>query len=258
MRILTKRRKFVLSSFLLSVGLFWFTRISLEAKYWAIGGLSLLAGILTFWSLKESAFYLARWMTPILPVFFTAGIGMFYFLLPSTFLAIIPVLIIYFLGMYAIFLTENIFSVSALRTINLFRSASAVGFLLTLFTSFFLNNTIISLKLFFWQNFLAVFLLSFPLCLNSLWSVNLEEKLSWDLFISSLTIAIFLGELAAIISFWPVTVTVGSIFLTGCLYVLLGLAQIYRSGRLFKKTVFEYLMVGLIVFLIMFFYTPWG
>jgi len=258
MRILTKRRKFVLSSFLLSFGLFLLSMIGFKGKYQAIAILSLMAGFFTFWSLRGAAFNLAKWVTPILPIFFTAGVALFYFLLPAEPLTVLPVLVVYFLGMYALFLTENIFSVASLRTINLFRSASAVGFLLTLLTAFFLDNTIISLKLAFWENFLAILVVSFPLVLSGLWSVKLEEKLSWNLVVCSFAIAFFLAQLAAAISFWPVTVTVGSIFLTACLYVLLGLAEASLSERLFKRTVIEYLSVGLAVFLIMLVYTQWG
>ncbi len=258
MAVLTKRRKFVLSSFFLTLGLYLLEVIGFEFKYQAIGLLSILAAVLSFWSLKEATTGLATWLTLVLPFFFTAGVALFYFLLPSNILTVIPILMIYFLGMYALFLTENIFSVAAIRTINLFRSASAVGFLLTLLISFFLNNTLISFKLAFYHNFLLTFVIYFPLVLTGLWSVNLEERLTGDLLIFSFTIALFLSELAMALSFWPVTVTVGSLFLTASLYVVLGLAQASLSGRLFKKTVREYLLVGLAVLVIMFFYTSWG
>lgn len=258
MIILSKRRKFVLSSFLLSVGLYFLQVIGFEWKYQAIGVLGALAGILTFWSLRGAASGLARWTTPILPIFFTVGVALFHFLLPANILTIFTVIAIYFLGMYTLFLTENIFSVAAIRTINLFRSASAVGFLLTLVTAFFLSNTAVSFKLPFYFNSLAIFFFSFPLVLSGLWSVKLDERLSSELLLSSLAIAVFLGQFALAISFWPVTVTAGSLFLTSSLYVLLGLAQAYWSERLFKRTVIEYLGVGLAVFLITLIFTQWG
>lgn len=259
MVILTKRRKFVLSSLLLSLGLYlYFVFVGTESKYQAVALLSLFAGILTVWSLRESAFGLATWVTPILPVFFTAGISLFYFLLPANFLTIIPVVSIYFIGMYALFLTENIFSVAVIRTINLFRTASAAGFVLTLLTTFFLYNTVISLKLPFFLNFLAVFSFSFPLIVSGLWTVNLEEKITIELISLSLLISLFLAEFAIALSFWPVTVTVGSSFLTTGVYVLLGLAQTYLGGRLFKGAGTVYIVFGLAVFLTTLFLTHWG
>jgi len=258
MVILTKRRKFVLSSLILSFGLYLLAVIGFEHKYQAIAGLVALAGILTFWSLREAALNLASWLTPILPMFFTAGVALFYFLLPVNLFTIVPVILIYFVGMYALLLTLNIFSVAAIRTINLFRSASAVGFLLTLLTSFFLYNAVLSLKMNFYVNFLAVFLISLPLFLVGLWSVNLEEKMPAEILKLSLIAACFVGQLELALSFWPVTVTVGSLFLTASVYVLLGLLQAQRLGRLFRKTVTEYLAVGLTVFLTLLLYTSWG
>lgn len=258
MVILTKRRKFILSSLFLSFGLYIVEVAGFEWKYRAIGLLALAAGILTTWSLAEAAFGLSKLMTPILPILFTTGVALFYFLLPGSTLTVLPVILFYFLGMYALLLTENIFSVASIRTINLFRSASAVGFLLTLLTAFFLNNTALSLKLAFYFNFLLVFFLSFPLVLAGLWSVNLEERMTSKLFLFSLAISLFLGQLALGISFWPVTVTVGSLFLTASLYVLLGLSQAYLSEKLFPKTVREFFLVGVVVFLVVILYTQWG
>lgn len=259
MVILTKRRKFVLSSFLLSFGLYlYFVFVGSENKYQAVAFLSFLTGLLTFWSLRGAAFGLATWITPILPALFTAGVTLFYFLLPANLLTIIPIIAIYFIGMYSLFLTENIFSVAAIRTINLFRTASAAGFVLILLTTFFLYNTLLSLKLAFHFNFLLTFLISFPLIFCGLWSVNLEEKITLDLISASFLTALLLAELGAALSFWPVTLTMGSSFLTTGVYVLLGLTQTYLGGRLFKGTETVYLIFGLAVFLTMIFLTPWG
>mgnify|MGYP007068819467 CR=1 FL=1 len=57
--------------------------------------------------------------------------------------------------------------------------------------------------------------------------------------------------------FWPISVVEGAIFLTVVMYVLLGLGQSEHEGRLFKQTVREYLVVGIIVFLAMIVITSW-
>jgi hypothetical protein len=80
-----------------------------------------------------------EWLTVLtLPPLYTAGVGLFYFLLPVRWLTRLPVAMAYGLGMYVLLLTENIFSVASIRTIQLLRAAQAVGFLLTLVTGFFL------------------------------------------------------------------------------------------------------------------------
>jgi len=256
--LLSKRRKFILSSFLLTAGLSLIQFGGISSRYAAIGFLSLLTIPLTLWSLKEALkgpVWLLSW---ILPLFFTAGVGLFYFLLPGSLLTAIPVLIIYFLGIYALLLSENIFAVAAIRTIQLFRSASAAAFLLTLFTVFLLYDTVFSFRLAFYSNALLVFLISFFLFLNGIWSVNLEDKINGQILLYSLVLSLGMGEIALILSFWPTAITLGSLFLTSLVYVSLGTVQAKLSERLFRKTVKEYLTVGLVVLIILLAYTSWG
>jgi hypothetical protein len=255
---LTKRRKFILSSLLLTAGLTLIQFGSISNRYGAISILSLLTVPLTLWSLKEALkgpIWLVSW---ILPMFFTAGVGLFYFLLPTSIITAIPIIIIYFLGMYALFLSENIFSVAAIRTIQLFRSASAASYLLTLVTSFLLYDTVLSFRLPFYFNALLVFAISFFLFLHGTWSVNLEEKISGKILLYSSILSLGMGEVALALSFWPATTTLGSLFLTSLVYVALGLVQAHLSDRLFRNTVREYLSVGFLVLIVLLAYTSWG
>ena len=256
---LTKRRKFVFSALFLTAGLTIIQLLQISNRYLAIFILSLLSIPLTFWSLKEALrgpIWLVSW---ILPAFFTAGVGLFYFLLPGSLLTAIPVISIYLVGMYVLFLSENIFAVAAaMRTIQLFRAASAVGFLSTLVTSFLLYDTIFSFRLPFYQNAPLVFSLSFFLFLHGTWSVNLEEKITGRILLYSLILALGMGEIALILSFWPTAITLGSLFLTSLVYVSLGVVQAKLSDRLFKKTVEEYLTVGFLVLIVLLAYTTWG
>lgn len=255
---LTKRFKFILSSCVLTANLFAIQIGFFTERDLAIVILSLLTIPLTFWCLKEvlkGPIWLISW---VLPLFFTAGVGFFYFLLPSSFFTALPILVFYFLGMYSILLSENIFSVSAIRTIQLYRAAWAVGFLLSLLVSFFLFDTVFSLGLPFYYNFWFIFLISFFLFLHGTWSVNLEEMLSGKVWGHAFVLALGIGQTALMISFWPASITLRSLFLTSLIYVTLGLTQAKLTDRLFKKTVREYLLVGFSVFAILFFYTTWG
>jgi len=255
---LTKRRKFIFSSIVLTAGLSYIRFGQVTNRYGAIAVLSLASIILTLWSLKEAlrgSVWLVSW---ILPSFFTVGVGLFYFLLPSSVLTAVPVIIFYFIGIYALFLSENIFSVAAIRTIQLFRSASAVSFLLTLLTSFLLFDTVFSFRSKFYLNCLFVFFISYFLFLQGIWSVNLEEKLTRKLIFISLFLSFGIGEIALILSFWPTSTTLISLFLTSLVYVTLGLTQAKLSGRLFKKTIDEYLVVGLSVLFVLLFYSSCG
>lgn len=256
--LLTKRRKFILSSFLLTAGLSYIQFGQVSNRYLTIAILSALSIIFTLWSLKEALrgpIWLVSW---ILPSFFTAGVGLFYFLLPSSIFTAIPVIIFYFIGIYALLLSENIFSVAAIRTIQLFRSASAVSFLLTLLTSFLLYDTVFSFRFPYYINCPLIFLISLFLFLHGTWSVNLEEKISKKIIWISLLVSLGIGEISLVLSFWPTTITLSSLFLTSLVYVLLGLTQAKLSDRLFKKTTEEYLLVGLSVLIVLFLYTNWG
>lgn len=255
---MTKRQKFIFTSLFLATGLIFVQFAEVSFQYLAIAILTAMTALLTVWSLRE-ALEGIRWITTlILPTLFTAAIGLFYFLLPSNWLSRLPIAFLFALGMYALLLTENIFSVAAIRTIQLFRAASAVGFLLTLFTAFLLYDTVFSFRLSFYSNSVLVYLISLPLFLQGLWSVNLEEKLSRKLLSYSLFLSLVLAELALVISFYPLTVAMSSLFLTTGVYVLLGLTQAYFNERLFKQTVYEYLGVGFLVLLIMLATARWG
>jgi hypothetical protein len=67
-----------------------------------------------------------------------------------------------------------------------------------------------------------------------------------------------MGEIAALLFFWPVTVVVGSLFLTVGIYMLIGLGQALWEGRLFSQTLREYLLMVMLVFVGMFIATKWG
>ena len=104
----------------------------------------------------------------------------------------------------------------------------------------------------------AVFALSFPLYLQGFWSMELDTKFSKDLAIISIISSLITAELSAVLYFWPVTIVVGSLFLTVSFYMLLGLGQAKLDGRLFSSTVREHLVVGAVVFIAMILATRWG
>jgi hypothetical protein len=255
---MSKRRRFVITSLVLSLGFIGIQFLEGQLRFWAIGILSLLSCLSFIWSLYEGLGKDLTLMTLILPPLFTAGVGIFWFLLPSTILARLPVTILYGLGIYALCLTMNIYTVAAIRNIALLRAARGVGFVLTLLTFFLIFDAILSLKIPYWANSLLAFAFSFPLFLQGFWSIPLEKKFSSDLVPLAVTSALIIGEVAMCLFFWPVTVVGGSLFLTIAVYVLLGLGQAKLEQRLFAQTVKEYLVIGIVVFIGMFLVTHWG
>ncbi len=255
---MSKRQRFLVTSLLLSLGFVAIQFLDNSFRFPAIGGLGIATIALFFWSLSEGLGFNMTLLTLILPTFFTVGVGIFWFLLPTSVFARIPIVILYGIGIYVLCLTANIYTVAAIRTIALLRAGMGVGFVLTLLTSFLIYDAILSIREGFIVTVILTILLSFPLYLQGLWTVELEKKASRDLIIMSSVFSLIMGEISASLFFWPVTVVVGSLFLTVSVYILLGLAQSKLEGRLFAATVREYLIVGILVFIGMFFATRWG
>lgn len=255
---MTKRQKFVITAILLSLGFLGINFLDNTYRFWAIGALS-IATILGFiWGLWEGLGLNATLLTLILPALFTLGVGIFWFLLPSVVIARIPVIITYGVGIYALALTSNIYSVSAVRNIALMRAAKGVGFVLTLLTAFLVFDAIFSLRVNLLLVLPLVFSASFLLFLQGLWASSLDHELEEGIVKKSLVLALGIVQVAALLFFWPVTVVVGSLFLTIAVYVLLGLGQASIEGKLFRTTVREYLTIGVVVFVAMLFATSWG
>lgn len=255
---MSKRRKFVITSLVLSLGFIGIQLLTDQNRFWAIGVLGLLTVLLFLWALWEGIGRNMTLLTLVLPTMFTLGVGIFWFLLPSNIYTRIPIVIFYGIGIYVLCLTMNIFSVAAVRTIALLRAARGVGFVLSLVTSFLIFDTILSLRIGIYLLVPLIFLVSLPLYFQGLWSVVLDKKFSVNVLIISLVSALVTAEIALALFFWPVGVVVGSLFLTVAFYMILGLGQAKIDERLFPVIVREYLVVGILVFIAMLFATHWG
>jgi len=255
---MSKRTRFVITSLILSLGFIGIQFLNDQNRLWAIGILGLATAGLFIWSLFGSLGRNMTLLTLVLPVIFTLGIGFFWFLLPTSIFARIPIIIFYGLGIYILCLTANIYSVASVRTIALLRAARGVGFVLTLLTSFLVFDAFLSIKAEIYILVPLILIASFPLYLQGLWAMQLEKDATKELFILSAISSLITTEIAAVLYFWPVTLIVGSLFLTSSFYVLLGLGQAKLDGRLFSSTVREHLTVGSIIFIAMFIATRWG
>lgn len=255
---MTKRRKFIITSVGLSLGFVAIQLLPETYRFISITILGILTMILFLWSLWEGIGRNATVLTLVLPLFFTIGVGLFWFLLPTNIFTRIPVVVLYGIGVYALCLTSNIYTVSAIRTIALARAANGVGFVLELVTFFLLFDTILSFLLPIYFSSLAVLIISFPIFLQGFWTVNIERKITHNVLQISFVSSLVMGEIASALFFWPVSIVVGSLVLTVSAYLLLGLGQAKLDERLFSQTVRDYLLVGIAVFVGMFFATSWG
>src|SRR5258708_28568183 len=173
---LSKRQKFVATSIILSFGFIGINFVNDASRFVSITALTFLTLILFVFSLWEGLGINPTLLTLILPPLYTLGVGIFWFLLPASVFARLPVVILFGLGIYSLCLTANIFTVSAIRTIALVRAARGVGFVLTLLTAFLLYDAIISIKANIFVTAIGIALVSLFLFLQGLWTSSLEKK----------------------------------------------------------------------------------
>jgi len=254
---LNKRHKIIISSVLLTIGLLSTQLVDFNLRFRFLAGLAILAYILSLWSLWEGLNVTKAVILMILPTFFTVAVASFYFLLPVRWLTRLPVAFIFGLTFYLLLLAQNVFNVASLRTIPLYRAASTASFLFTLLSAFFLYHVISAFNLLFLWNGVVVFLVSFPLILQVLWSIQMEDRVGVAIFIQSFILSLVLGEFALSFSFWPAPVAIWALSLSSAMYVLLGLTTQVLRGRINRRVVWEYLGIGAVVLLVSFFATSW-
>lgn len=254
---LSKRGQFVVCVLLLSVGMF-------TSEFASINLLLLLGVILAAFTvlflylvlrkdLKGSSYFPIF----ILPFFYTLSFSLFYSLIPSRLVSRLLLTAVYSFGLYSLFLTENIYVISSIRTINLLRSARIVSFVITIFILFFLFNFVFSLRLPFFVTPIIIGILSFLMCFQSLWTYTESRDIRIVTIFSSY-ISFMLAELALVLSMWPVSAAIYAIFLTGIFYTYSGLSHAWMERRLFKGILWEYMWVGFLSILFMVVFSKWG
>lgn len=229
-------------------------------KYMWLGILVVVSILGVVWSLWENAIGIVKLMILILPGLLSLGAGVFSFLLPLSvpwfgslgsivFVWILRIgfWIAWMFSYYTILATENIYAVSSIRKIPLARAASVAGLILTLVCGFFVYDGIWSFKLNYYMTGVLIFLLSFPLALQSLWSANFELKITRNLLIGTFVCAYGAGLLGTVLSFWDIWISLASILVVVWLYVSLGIMHHWLIKRLFNQMVWEYLFVGIVV-----------
>lgn len=255
---LNKRQKIVITSVLLTIGLLSTQLVNFDLRFRFLGGLAVMAYALSLWSLKEGINLTKAFVLMILPTLFSVAVASFYFLLPVRWLTRLPVAVLFGLAFYLLLLAQNVFNVASLRTIPLYRAASTASFLFTLLSAFFIYHVIFAFNLFFLWNGLVVTIISFPLILQVLWSIGMEDRISGAVFAQSIILGLILGEFALIFSFWPTNATIWALVLSSAMYVILGLSTQHLRSRLSRRVVWEYIGIGLVMFSVTFFAASWG
>lgn len=249
---MSKRLTFILVSAFLTILLFLIGFLSREQQVLAIFILGATAFALSGFALRREFFGVEFLTLLLLPTLSAVGSGFVQYFFPnlSPFLKAAFLLAV-FLVFYVILLSQNIFSVTAVRPVPLYRAARTVSFLITLFVSFVLFTSIYKAYLEVWQQALFVVILSSILGFQALWSVDLKIGLGRKALLAGVLLGLGVGETALSLSFLPLKSFFRSVALTTAVYIGLGVGQQYFRHSLTRRTVFEYGITALIVGLIL-------
>ncbi|MFZ2024934.1 MAG: hypothetical protein WAV51_01450 [Microgenomates group bacterium] len=255
---LTKRQQFVLITIMLTLVLMLTQLIPVDViRYPLVFLLAIVTYVGAAFALREDLGGV-EWITLLIPpMLYSAAVALFYFLLPARWLTRIPVAALYAIGLYAFLLTENIYNVAANRTIALLRAARSVGFLLTICTFYLLMLTVVSFRAFPLGTALVISGLSFLHIFPSLWVMELTGKASTKVILLSVSLSVLLGELAWILSFWPMPTAMVALLMASVFYSTVGIGQEYLANKLYKKTIIEFFIVCIFVFIAALLTTRW-
>ena len=252
----SKRQKFVAGVVILSSAFFLTELLIGKSGLYLAILIAFLSNLFLYWALHRDLKENFSLQVFILPFLYTIAFGFFYLLVPGRLLTKLIMTAVYALGIYSIFLSQNIFAVSSIRTIALLSSARTVSFVTTLLSYFFLINVIFSLHLNVFLTILLIFLSSFPLVIHSIWTYALDKKIK-EIIPWGIMLTICLSEVSLLLWFWPSTPTIISLFLTGVFYIIVGLSHLWFEKRLFKGVIWEYIWVAIVVFIVLVLFTSW-
>jgi len=254
--IVDKRQKFGFGVAVSSIGIF-IAHIAFNTYGVGIAFfLGVLSDIILFWAIRSDLKGRNLFLPFILPFLYSLSFGLFSFLTPALLRTRIILTILYAVGLYSVFLSENIFTVASLKTIALLQSARIVSLIISLITYFFLLSTILSLHGGFFLVIIPVVIFTGILSLHAVWTYTLSENYTKNiLWVAGITLSCF--ELVVLMWFWPTTPVVTALFITSIWYVFTGLTHVWFDKRLFRNVVWEYVWVIVIACLMLLALTKW-
>lgn len=255
--LIGKRQRLVVAVVILSILLFVSEHFLGKSGIFIIIALSILTDIFLYISLRSDLKENFSWNIFILPFFFSLAFGLFYLIVPARMLTRIIMTTLYAVGLYSLFLSQNIFTVSSIRTIALVSGARTVSFSLTLLAYSFLSNVIFTFHFNIFLTLVLVFAYTFPLVMQSLWVYTLEKSIKTNIF-WVFFISFCLLQVTLLLWFWPSTPTIIALFLSGIFYTLIGLTHVWFEKRLFRSVILEYAWVTFIAFAALVLFTPWN
>lgn len=252
-----KRRRFIISTILLTVLMIVSTYFSFEEASFFVVPIIVLVYFFTYFSILEGITK-KEWLTLFIPpLYFSVVFYLFYFFLPQRWLARAPFAVLYSVSIYALLLTQNIFNVGVEKSLQLFRAAFSINYLFLTLTMFLATSLLFSLRLLFAVNSVLIFIMSLPLALHFVWSINPQEHIERSVWKHAVVVSVILAQAVLVFSFVPITPSVFSLIVTALFYSLCGLLSAHLTSRLFRERIREYLFVLGAVFVITLLTVKW-
>ncbi len=252
-----KRRRFIAATIVLSGVLMGSTFISFSDIIFVLPILLVLVYTATYFSILEGITGVEWLLLFLVPVYFTTAFYSFYYFLPQRWLTRLPFGILYGISLYAILLSQNIFNVGVEKSIQLARAAFSVNYLFLTIALYLATSIIASLRLGFLFNALFFGLLTFPVALHFLWSVNPSEHIEKLHYKFAFFISLLVAEVGLFFSFIPVNPSIFALVGMTVFYCLCGIFQAYVNERLFRDRIREYIFVFGFILILVFLSLRW-
>jgi len=252
---MSKRNKFLIFSTLLTLFLTLLPFFPSSFLTTAVSAFTIISGlfaVLCLWDYLSAIEYVTL-LT--LPVMFSLGMGSIILQFPN-FSGFFRTILygVYFLTYYILLLSLNIFNVAGEKPIPLLRAAYTSSFLVTTFTAFPIFTLLYKGSTGIIFEIILVFIITFLLSFQSVWSVFLPKSNVGLSLRTSLIVSILMTQTAFVFSFFPMESFFRSLLLSTFFYILLGFSHQYLKKTINGKSIFEYAFVGLVIVVLVFLY----
>lgn len=252
-----KRKRFIIATFLMSCTFVVSTFLTFDVIVFYIPLVVLAVYAAVYFAILRGISGMEKLTLFIPPVYFSVAFYLFYFFLPQRWLTRLPFIVLYSVVMYAMLLSQNIFNVGASKSIQLFRAAFSVNYLLLTMCCFVMSSLLVSLRLHPVIMCIMCGVLVFPLTLHVLWSVTPKDVIEKSVLAYAGVTSVIIAEVAAVLAFVPVNQSIYALMLTSVFYSVTGLVAIDLQGMLFKDRVREYILVMLFTLVLFFMSINW-
>lgn len=238
-----KRKRFIFATILLTVSMLYTTFYRFDEVPILLPALVIAVYVLSYFSFLVGISKI-EWIMLFLPqIFFSIVYYLFYFFIPARWLTRLPFGILYAISIYALLLSQNIFNIGVEKSLQLYRAAFSVNYLFLTISMFLASSIVLSFGFNFYVVAGLLGIISFPLTLHYLWSINPKTHIERNDILYSFIIMILICEVALFGSFTPIDPSVFALLITGVFYSLSGMFGAYIQDKLFTDKIREYVYV---------------